>query len=38
MLYNKMIESDHKTKIEWLKIIEADIREQEKYQKVLFEK
>ena len=37
-LYNKMIEGDFEAKTEWIKIIEADIKEQEKYQKVLFEK
>ena len=37
-LYNKMIEGDFEAKTEWIKIIEADIKEQEKYQKVLLEK
>ena len=37
-LYNKMIEGDFEAKTEWIKIIEADIKEQEKYQEVLLEK
>lgn len=37
-LYNKMIEGDFQAKIEWNKIIEVDIKEQEKQQKILFEK
>jgi len=38
MIYNKMIEGDTDAKTEWLKIIETDIKEQEKQQKILFEK
>ena len=38
MLYNKMIEGDFEAKIEWIKIIEADFKEQKKQQKVLFGK
>jgi len=38
MLYNKIIEGNADAKPEWLKIIETDIKEQEKQQKVLFEK
>jgi len=38
MIYNKTIEGNADAKPEWLKIIETDIKEQEKYQKVLFEK
>ena len=37
-LYNKMIEGDPKAKTEWVKIIEADLKEQEKYQEALLEK
>ena len=37
-LYNKMIEGDPKAKTEWVKIIEADLKEQEKQQELLFEK
>jgi len=37
-LYNKMIEGDFKAKTEWIKIIEADLKEQEKYQKALLKK
>ena len=37
-LYNKMIEGDFKAKTEWDKIIEADLKEQEKYQEALLEK
>lgn len=37
-LYNEMIKGDFEAKIEWNKIIEADIKEQEKQQEVLFEK
>jgi len=37
-LYNKMIEGDFKAKTEWDKIIEADLKEQEKYQKALLKK
>ena len=35
--YNKMIEGDFEAKTEWNKIIEADIKEQKKQQKLLFE-
>jgi len=38
MIYNKMREGNTDAKTEWLKIIERDIKEQEKQQKVLFEK
>ena len=38
MLYNKMIEGDPEAKTEWIKIIEADLKEQEKQQELLFEK
>jgi len=38
ILYNKMVEGDPEAKTEWLKIIEADIKEEEKQQKILFEK
>jgi len=34
-LYNKMIEGDFEAKTEWIKIIEADLKEQKKYQEVL---
>ena len=37
-LYNKMIEGDLEAKTEWIKIIEADLKEQEKYQEALLEK
>ena len=36
-IYNEMIKGDSEAKELWNKIIEADIKEQEKYQKVLFE-
>jgi hypothetical protein len=36
MIYNKMIEGNADAKTEWLKIIETDIKEQEKQQKILF--
>jgi len=36
--YNEMIKGDPEAKEFWSKIIEADLKEQKKYQKVLFEK
>ena len=33
-----MIEGDPEAKTEWIKIIEADLKEQEKQQELLFEK
>ena len=37
-IYNEMIKGSPKAKESWDKIIEADIKEQKEYQKVLFEK
>ena len=37
-IYNEMIKGSPEAKELWVKIIEADIKEQEKYQKLLFEK
>ena len=36
-IYNEMIKGNLKAKELWDKIIEVDIKEQEKYRKVLFE-
>ena len=36
--YNEIMEGNSETKELWIKIIEADLKEQEKYQEVLFEK
>lgn len=38
LLYNKMVEDDLEATAKWNQIIEADIKEQKEYQKVLFEK
>ena len=37
-IYNEMIKGNPEAKELWIKIIEADIKEQEKYQQVLFDK
>jgi len=37
-LYNKMIEGNADAKAKWIKIIKADLKEQEKYQEILLEK
>ncbi|MBU4298611.1 hypothetical protein KJ636_01035 [Patescibacteria group bacterium] len=37
-IYNEMLKGNPKAKELWIKIIEADLKEQEKQQKILFEK